>query len=147
MNAAELFLLGRKLMRLAEDALPQSETGTTVRLVLMDVAYNPGSSISEITERTGFLQSHVSGSIAKLRDLGVIATEVDPTDRRRTLVRITELAKERGRRAKTAPIAEVLAPALEDADVDEVLDALELLARRLMPKALATLRDEVASQP
>lgn len=153
-TAAELFLLGRKLMQLAERALPANEMGTTVRLVLMDIAYHPDSSISEITERTGFLQSHVSASVARLRALGAVETEVDPHDRRRTLVRITPMTIELGRNVRAMPIEGVLAPVLggsgegdgDDGDeVAEVVDALELLARRLMPRALAQLRAKVAS--
>ena len=54
--------------------------------MLLDIAANPGSSISEITARTGYPQSHVSTSVIKLRHFGAVRTEVDPRDRRRTLV-------------------------------------------------------------
>jgi DNA-binding MarR family transcriptional regulator len=148
MNAVGLFLLGRKLMQLAEDALPQGRVATSVRLVLMDVAIHPGSSISAITERTGFPQSHVSTSVAKLRELGVLETEVDAADHRRTLVRATPAAVARGASISSAPIEVALGPALMGSgpnEVGEVVDALELLARRLTPKALAQLSPEVAS--
>ncbi|MGA3218008.1 MAG: winged helix DNA-binding protein [Acidimicrobiales bacterium] len=144
----ELFLLGRKLMQLAEDALPQGRLATSVRLVFMDVAFHPGSSISNITERTGFPQSHVSTSVAKLRDLGVLETEVDPADHRRTLVRATPAGIARGASVRSAPIEAVLAPALAGSgasEVGEVVDALELLAQRLTPRALARLGSEVGS--
>jgi DNA-binding MarR family transcriptional regulator len=147
-NAVELFLLGRKLMQLAEDALPQGRLATSVRLVFMDVAFHPGSSISNITERTGFPQSHVSTSVAKLRDLGVLETEVDPADHRRTLVRATPAGIARGASVRSAPIEAVLAPALAGSgasEVGEVVDALELLAQRLTPRALARLGSEVGS--
>jgi DNA-binding MarR family transcriptional regulator len=146
-NAVELFVLSRKLMQLAESALPQGRVATSARLVAVDVAYNPGSSISEIVARTGFPQSHVSASVAKLREFGVLQTEIDPTDHRRTLVRFTPAAMERAANVTSAPIEPLLAAALVDedqSDVAEVAAALELLARRLAPEALAHLRSEVA---
>ena len=148
MNAIELFVLGRKLMKLAELALPAGELNPSVRSVLLDVATKPGSSISEITERTGFPQSHVSASVAKLREIGAVETEVDPLDRRRTLVRITPTTIRRATRRATTPVDNVLAGAMGDGDTDEVaevLEALDLLARRLTPKALARIRSERAS--
>src|SRR5271155_3375243 len=89
MNPMSLYLLGRKLMQIAEGMLPTGRKLTSARLVFVDVAYHPNSSISEITERTGFPQSLVSTAVAKLRDLGLLATDPDPVDRRRTLVRTT----------------------------------------------------------
>jgi predicted transcriptional regulator len=78
MNGLELFLLGRRLMKLGEDAIPPSgfqQLAVSVRSVLADALTDPGSSISDITERTGFPQSHVSVSVARLRDLGALVTD------------------------------------------------------------------------
>jgi len=140
MNATELFLLGRKLMDLAESALPRGVIGTSVRLVLIDIAYHPGSSISEITERTGFPQSHVSQSVAKLRELGVLETSVDPSDRRRTLVRPTPLMRQRRARVGAAtPLEGILVAQLAESQqdrVDEAAAAIELLAGLLTPEVL-----------
>lgn len=141
----ELFLLGRRLMQIAEQALPQGKAATSLRLVLIDVAYHPGSSISEITERTGFPQSLVSLSVAKLRDIGVVETAPDPADRRRTLVHTTERMRERaqeraGSSIETA-IVNHLGPDNED-QVDEALAALDVLGRLLTPEVT---EDEVRS--
>lgn len=111
--------------------MPRGKLASGVRLVAVDVGYHPGSSISEITERTGFPQSHVSASVARLRDLGVLETEVDPADRRRTLVRMTPAATERAAKVSSAPLEEVLAPALtgcQPSEMAEVVEALELVA-------------------
>ena len=84
MNAVELYLLGRKLMKIAEEALPKPPTGappTSVRMILIDIAEHPDSSVGEIASRTGFPQSHVSTSIARLRELGALVTSIDPSDR------------------------------------------------------------------
>jgi DNA-binding MarR family transcriptional regulator len=136
-KAAELFLLSRKLMQIAESALPHgSKSTTSLRFVLIDIGYHPGSSISEITERTGFPQSLVSMTVAKLREIGVVETEPDPADRRRTLVRatprVTEMA-EQG--AGGVSVDDAIFDALGDADrseMDAVSGALDLLARVLL---------------
>jgi DNA-binding MarR family transcriptional regulator len=148
MNAVELFVLGRKLMKLAEQALPAGGLAPSVRSVLIDVAAHPGSSISAITTRTGFPQSHVSGAVARLRELGAVQTEPDPLDRRRTLVRVTPAAIRRAAKRAPTPVDQVLIAAMgsdEPAQLGAVVEALDLLARRLTPKALARIRAEMVS--
>ncbi len=132
-----LYLLGRKLMQVAEDALPHGRGATSVRLVLIDTVYHPNSSITEITERTGFTQSVVSDAVARLRKIGVLESEPDPADRRRTVVRATPALREVGRSAPEFPVEAALAKALaaEQQDhVGEALSALEVLARLLTPE-------------
>jgi DNA-binding transcriptional ArsR family regulator len=144
-NAADLLLLSRRLMQIAESALPSGGKGaTSLRFVVIDIANHPGSSISEITERTGFPQSLVSMTVAKLRDLHVVETEPDPADRRRTLVRP---AAGMTQRAEQGPggvsVDSALENALAEEDRDELADvqaALELLARLLLPEV--SERDE-----
>ena len=132
-----LFLLGRKLMQVAESALPQGNAATSVRLVVIDVAYHPNSSISEITERTGFPQSLVSAAVARLRELRVLESGPDPSDRRRTLVRTTPALREIGQRAGQFPIDAVLASRLspqQQSQLPEAVAALDVLARLLTPE-------------
>jgi SAM-dependent methyltransferase/DNA-binding MarR family transcriptional regulator len=140
MNALELFLLGRKLMKLGERALPTTagfhQLPTSVRSILIDVFEHPNSSIGEITARTGFPQSHVSAAVARLRDGGALVTTLDPTDRRRTLVRPSPQVPRRAARLLSAPIDGALAAALDTKDpgeVEQVVAALEALAQRLTP--------------
>jgi DNA-binding MarR family transcriptional regulator len=144
-NATELFLLGRRLMQIAEQVLPRGNATTSLRLVMIDVAYHPWSSISEITERTGFPQSLVSLSVAKLREIGVVETAPDPADRRRTLVHATHQmearAQERAGSSIDAAIVTQLGPENE-AQLTDALTALDLLARLLTPEVTA---DEVRS--
>jgi hypothetical protein len=141
--ASELFLLGRKLMKLGEEAIPPSPravgaVNTSVRLVMADIAYHPGTSISEITERTGFPQSLVSLSVARLRDLGAVLTGPDPADRRRTLVRPAEaLVRKGGTQHSAAPIEETIAKAIGADTQDRLPDALaalELLGQLMIPE-------------
>lgn len=151
MNAAELYLLGRKLMKIADDALPKPPTGgppTSVRMILIDVAEHPDSSIGEITTRTGFPQSHVSTSVARLRELGVLTTTADPRDGRRTLAQLAPGLADRAQRA-AVPIDAALAAALDGSDpeiVEDVICALDSLAEHLIPAARGRLESQAALQ-
>jgi DNA-binding MarR family transcriptional regulator len=142
-----LFLLGRRLMQIAEGALPGGKRTASARLVFVDVAYHPDSSISEITERTGFPQSLVSTAVATLRDIGLLECRPDPLDRRRTLVRATPAIKAVEGRLSQVSVDDVLARELVPEDREEmpaVLAALQLLSRLLVPEARS---DEVGASP
>jgi len=140
-NTVELYLVGRKLMKIAEDALPRPDGNAlpaSVRMVMVDVAEHPGSSIGEITARTGFPQSLVSASIARLREFQAVQTATDPADARRTLVTASSRLEERARRV-ASPIDQTIAAALTDATPDDlrrVGEALELLGKHLIPDAI-----------
>jgi transposase len=137
MNGLELFLLGHKLIRIGQEAIPRSEfhrLTNSARTILVDVFEHPGSSIREVTERTGFPQSLVSSSVARFREDGLMVTETDPADRRRTLVRPAPGVPEEGRRnAESTTVDGVLAEALgvEAAEIADLVATLESLARRL----------------
>ena len=148
MNGMELFLLGRKLMKIGEDAIPRTgfrELPTSVRSILIDVFEHPDTSVGEIAARTGFPQSHVSASVAKLREEGAFVTTIDATDRRRTLVRRSPEVTKRAAQRVLIPIDAAVASALGTTatrEIDEVVAALQLLFDRLTPEALARLRTE-----
>ena len=128
----ELFLLGRRLMKIGERAIEPSHfhrMPASVRTVMLDVFENPDSSVSEITERTGFPQSHVSASVARLRDEGVLVTATDPKDRRRTLVRQAPDVPSRAAKFLKSTVDDVLAEALGVDDPEEVRETVELLER------------------
>ncbi len=106
MDGRRLHRLGRHLIEIArqvglessDEHLPEGEVA-----VLTDVIDNPGSAVREITRRTGFSQGHISECVARLTDSALLATEIDPADRRRTLVYPTDvLFKAIARR--TAPL-------------------------------------------
>ena len=151
MNGLELYLLGRKLMKLGEEAIPPSgfhQIPTSVRSVLVDVYEHPGSSVSEITARTGFPQSHVSASVARLREAGGLITTTDPTDRRRTLVSPNPEVRRGLPSLAWMPVDAVLARAIGTGDpgqTAEAVAALELLARLLTPDAPVRLPAPTAS--
>src|SRR6476661_8473254 len=94
-NGVELFLLGRALMKIGEEALPEPPGGAgryagSARLVLIvasDIAAHPDTAVGEIAARTGLPQSQVSTAVARLKEAGAVVTQNDPADRRRLLVR------------------------------------------------------------
>ncbi|MFF2192466.1 MarR family winged helix-turn-helix transcriptional regulator [Streptomyces sp. NPDC058157] len=120
--------------------------GGSVRSVLIvasDVAARPGSAVGEIAARTGLPQSQVSTAVARLKEAGAVVTAPDPADRRRMLV--TQAAEVSGRVAevRAGTVADTLAAALGEAapeHLQEVADALEVLARHLPPQAMARVQ-------
>jgi DNA-binding MarR family transcriptional regulator len=148
MNPISLYLLGRRLMQIAEGMLPTGRKVTSARLVYVDVAYHPNSSITEITERTGFPQSLVSTAVARLRDIGLLETEADPLDRRRTLVRPAPTVNDVEVRLSQVSIDDVVAKGLapeHEEELPDVLAALDLLSRLLTPEVLTS--DPDTQQP
>jgi len=142
MNSGELYRLGRRLMELSRAAasdpgdpgLPPGEA-----VVLEDVLAHPGSSVGEIARRTGFAQSHVSETVARLGSSGALEIAADPSDGRRTLVRASErllggVFAERGARGVEGAVAEALADPDPEA-AERAVRMLEELARLLLPDA------------
>ncbi|GGV30961.1 hypothetical protein GCM10010182_62800 [Actinomadura cremea] len=149
MDAVELFLLGRTLMKIGEEALPTEGIGrhsTSVRTVLIvvsDVRAHPGSAVGQIATRTGLPQSAVSAAVARLRDAGAVTTEPDPRDRRRVRVHPASQPSARVEEVRSSPIDTALATALDTDDpqrVTEIVSLLEELARHLTPQAVTRLR-------
>jgi DNA-binding MarR family transcriptional regulator len=149
MNGVELFLLGRTLMKIGEEALPtegidgQATSVRTVLIVVSDVRAHPGSAIGEIVTRTGLPQSAVSGAVARLREAGAVITDPDPRDRRRLLIQPAPEPSGRVNAVRSTSIDAALAAALGTADpqrVAEIVALLEGLARHLTPQALTRLR-------
>jgi DNA-binding MarR family transcriptional regulator len=138
-NGLELYILGRRLMKLGQDATPQAgmhRLPTSVQLVLIDVSEHPDTSVSEVVARTGFPQSLVSAAIARLRDGGALQTSTDPADRRRTLVRVKADIPKKARRVPSKPVEEVIGTALgidDPAEVTELVAVLADLAARFEP--------------
>lgn len=129
-------------MKIGAEAIPARagfhQMPASVRSVLIDVYEHPGSSVGEISARTGFPQSHVSASVVRLREHGAVVTTIDPKDRRRTLVRPSPEVPRQAAQLVSAPIDAALAAALgteSPQEVAQVVSALETLALRLTPKA------------
>lgn len=154
MNAFQLISLGRRLTRIGEEAArgARSHVPGGVVLIIDDVIRHPDSSIGEIAGRTGLPQSHVSATVAKLRDAQRFRVRADPRDGRRTLVRVEpDLARAvgaSGGRGVESAIAEALDGSTAG-EVGEVVKLLEQLAAMLSiptgddePRAVAAAKEE-----
>lgn len=137
MDGVRLHRLGKRLIDLSRDVTTSAGASSLTHgevAVLEDVLKNPGSPVSDIQSRTGFVQSHVSASVARLRDQGLLTTEPDPADRRRTLVRLTPRAKGAILARAAHPATEALAAALPDPAKARHAEALlDELAELLLP--------------
>ncbi|MDL4813810.1 MarR family transcriptional regulator [Actinomadura opuntiae] len=142
MNGVELFLLGRTLMKIGEEAMPAPRGGPAggtraVLIVLSDIVDHPDTAIGEIAERTGLPQSQVSTAVARLRKTGSVVTAPDPDDRRRSLVRKADEVSDRVAEVRATTIDAALTAALGGNEhLPEVTEALTTLSRHLSPKNL-----------
>jgi DNA-binding MarR family transcriptional regulator len=136
MDAIRLFLLGRRLTKLAEGAMRGSSEGVppSVALIIQDVVGHDRTPITDIVARTGLPQSYVSSSIADLARQRLIRTVADPSDGRRTLARVapgfTRRLSERG----AIPVDDAIAASAgttEPRRVAEITATLERLATQL----------------
>lgn len=139
-DGLELYRLGRRLTKVGESALKgagETRLPAGIALILLDVLEHPGSPIRDIAARTGFPQGHVSSSVARLRERGVVETAADSADGRRTLVKVTAAFSRKVARHPAAPVNEALA---EETGIDspqevaEIVATLESLASRLLTK-------------
>lgn len=140
MEALDLVLLGRRLSKIGETVLRGGESPeqpTAAGLVLRDVFAHPDSAIGQIAARTGLPQSHVSETVAQLRERGVVASRPDPQDGRRTLVSVAPGHPDTVAQAGSASVDEALRTALGSAVGPKrgatLITALEELARLLEP--------------
>jgi DNA-binding MarR family transcriptional regulator len=146
MDALDLIILGRQLARIGERAMRDGDPGdggpgvlgaalpAGALIVMRDVLIHPGSSISDITARTGLPQSHVSESVNKLRVKGIAEINADPADRRRTLVRLTATREDSVVRHSARNADDALRRALGDVPDErayQIIAMLTDLARRL----------------
>jgi DNA-binding MarR family transcriptional regulator len=111
MDGGELHRLGKRLLELsrAVTAQPGDPRLTPGELaVLEDVLRNPDSSVVDIQIRSGFAQSHVSASVARLRERQLVETRPDPTDGRRIRIRVSRRAARAISRRARRPVDDVL---------------------------------------
>lgn len=117
MNVAELRRLGRRLVELSKAAAGETKGPPLTpgeEAVLEDVLRHPGSTVGEIQARTGFAQSHVSASVSRMRERGLMETGADPSDGRRTQVRLTDLASRAVFRRAVQPVDDAVREAVRD---------------------------------
>lgn len=139
-TAGQLYRLARQLREIALTAVADPDDAPIpLGLVLItdDIVHHDNTTISEITARTGLAQSLVSKTVTRLRDAGVVTTEPDPTDRRRTRVSVTATARSeifagRGNRSITASLR-ARCPDLDPDRAAVVEHHLEELIANLQP--------------
>lgn len=85
MKAATLHQLGRRLSGLAEGMMHAERTASVTAgemAILDDLLVHGRSTVRDITARTGFAQSHVSASLARLAEASQVEWEKNPKDAR-----------------------------------------------------------------
>jgi DNA-binding MarR family transcriptional regulator len=127
MDGVRLHRLGKRLIDLSREVTTSAGDASLTPAeiaVIEDALKNPGSPVSEIKARTGFAQSHVSESVARLKERGLIETFADPRDRRRTRVRLSETARQAVLARAGRDADDVIARAIADRERAERASAL-----------------------
>jgi DNA-binding MarR family transcriptional regulator len=117
-TGAELHRLGKRLIDLSRDATTSAGGAglTAAEVAVLEYALtNPGCTVTELRDRTGFTQSHVSTSVARLRDRGLVQTAADPDDGRLTRVRLAPVARRAIQRRAARPADTAIRAAVADA--------------------------------
>lgn len=143
MDGGELHRLGKRLIELSRQVTGEPGALTLTpgeAAVLEDVLKHPNGSVSEISTRTGFVQSHVSASVSRLKRRHLLATAGDPKDGRRTRVRATrDTLQAVGRRGG---IDDTVRDVLGDtAKAGRVTALLDELADLLLPDRVPTAHE------
>ncbi len=131
MDGVRLHRLGKRLIDLARQVT--TDAGDTELTpgeiaVLEDVLKHPGSVVTEIQARTGFAQSHVSASVARLRERGLLMAALDPADRRRTRLTLADPAYQAIMRRAARPADATIAAAVGTDRAERVMTLLTELA-------------------
>lgn len=117
MDGTQLLRLGKHLVNLSHDHVREPDDPPLTpaeRAVLSVVLSDPDRTVGELVQLTGFVQSHISASVARLRDRGWLHTAPDPADGRRTLVRPADGVVRGVARRAAYSIDDTLAAALGD---------------------------------
>ena len=134
MDGVRMHRLGKRLIDLSREVTVSAGDASLTPAevaVIEDVLKHPDSAVSEIRVRTGFAQSHVSESVARLKERGLIETPPDPVDRRRTRVRLSELARQAVLARAGRSADEVIARAARE-EAERVTALLDELAELLL---------------
>jgi DNA-binding MarR family transcriptional regulator len=136
MNGGDLHKLGRRLTELGMAATTQPDDVPLTPgelAVIEDVLRHPDSTLREIQTRTGFAQSHVSTSVARLRSRGTLHTSPDPHDGRKLRVRVPADTMRMIMNRAHRDVDQVIADAVPEAgQAQRVLALLDELAGLLL---------------
>lgn len=143
MRAATLHQLGRRLSGLAGDMThAQVAKGTTPgeMAILDDLLLNGRSAVRDITERTGFAQSHVSASLAKLTERDQVRWEKNPKDARSRWADLAPKERARLEEAAATRVEDALAEKLGAQDAEKLVKLLSRAAKILDVRRPSTPR-------
>lgn len=136
MDGGRLHRLGKRLIELSSQVTGEGRDLALTpgeAAVLEDVIKHPASSISEIHQRTGFVQSHVSASVSRLKERGLVEAATDPSDGRRTRVSIADAAMQAITRRAARRIDQVIGRSIDEpAKASRATELLEELADLLL---------------
>lgn len=136
MDGGQLHRLGKRLIELSSQVTGEAGDLSLTpgeSAVLEDVIKHPASSISEINQRTGFVQSHVSASVSRLKERGLVEAATDPSDGRRTRVRVAHGALRAITRRAARSIEDTIGRTIADpGQARQAIDLLEELAGILL---------------
>lgn len=148
MDAGRLHRLARMLREIATAATAEAgddRVSAGDLAIIEDLARYDGTTVGEVARRTGLAQSLVSTTVAGLRRGGVVTSEPDPGDRRRTLITIEGSVREHvfsERALRPVDVALRFAVRTADPDVDDAeVDARVETAGRLLDELATLLSD------
>jgi DNA-binding MarR family transcriptional regulator len=142
----DLIYLGRRLAQAGQLAMHEDTPdliGAEPR-VLADLLDRRFSTVTEISQRTGYTQGRVSTAVAKLREAGLVGARPDTNDRRRTVVFATLLADEHAaplRHRGAEGLLEELLGDLDESQRHDVEKSLDILLERLRQIDLVVPRE------
>lgn len=131
MRAADLHRLARLLREIALQATGNTgpdRVNAGELAVLEDIARHPGSTIGDVTGRTGLAQSLVSRIVRGAADEGALVVEPDQQDRRRVRISLSDRTRAAilDRAGNTVDDAVATStPALSESERQALLDHLE----------------------
>lgn len=134
MRAVTLHQLGRRLSAIAEDVTHGEVDAATTPgelAILDDLLLHGRSAVRDITGRTGFAQSHVSASLARLAERGAVRWEKNPKDARSRWADLTSKERARLEAAASSRVEDALADQLGRKDAERLVKLLGRAAKLL----------------
>jgi MarR family 2-MHQ and catechol resistance regulon transcriptional repressor len=116
-NVRDLIWLGQRLAEAGRADIRDLAPGvpTAELIVMYDLLDHGPSTITDLAERTGYVQSRVSSAVAGLCERNWTQTRSDPTDGRRTIVYVPDEVQRRARQVQARNAnEEVLQPLLAE---------------------------------
>jgi DNA-binding MarR family transcriptional regulator len=124
-------LIGKLKRRLREQATPGDLTTSQIS-VLLRLEREGAATTSSLARLEGMRPQSMGAVIAPLEATGLVIGAPDPTDRRQTLLSLTEACRkwiEEGRAARQDWLTRTLQARLSQQEQDQLVEAVELLRR------------------